>query len=46
MAGLDLTAYDAALKQHYTSERVKDLVYKNNPLFAMMPKYENFGGRK
>jgi hypothetical protein len=44
-SGLDLTAFDAALKQHYTSDRVEDMVYRDNPLLAMMPKMENFGGR-
>ena len=42
---LDLTAFDAALKQHYTSDRVENMVYRDNPLMALMPKYENFGGR-
>jgi hypothetical protein len=42
---LDLTSFDAALKQHYTADRVLDLVYKDNPLFALMPKYESFGGK-
>lgn len=42
---LDLTSFDAALKQHYTSERVENMVYRENPLMALMPKYENFGGK-
>ena len=42
---LDMTSFDAALKQHYTSDMVLDLVYKDNPLLALMPKYENFGGK-
>ena len=42
---LDLTSFDAALKQHYTSDMIINMVYKDNPLFALMPKYENFGGR-
>lgn len=42
---LDLTSFDAALKQHYTDERVENMVYADNPLLAMIPKYENFGGR-
>ena len=33
-----------ALKQHYKKERVKEMAYKNNPLLALMPKYESFGG--
>lgn len=41
---LDLTSFQAALKQHYTNERVENMVYKDNPLFAMIPKYEQFGG--
>ena len=42
---LDMTSFDAALKQHYTADRVLDMVYKDNPLFALMPKYESFGGK-
>jgi hypothetical protein len=41
----DLTVYDAALKQHYTADKVENLVYKDNPLYAMLPKMEAFGGR-
>jgi hypothetical protein len=42
---LDMSSFDAALKQHYTSDRVLNMVYKDNPLFALMPKYESFGGK-
>jgi hypothetical protein len=42
---LDLTTFDAALKQHYTSERVENMVYRDNPFFALVPKYESFGGK-
>jgi hypothetical protein len=42
---LDMTSFDAALKQHYTDETVLNLVYKDNPLLALMPKYESFGGK-
>ena len=42
---LDLTAFDAALKQHYTSERVENMVYRDNPFMALVPKYEAFGGK-
>jgi len=42
---LDLTSFDAALKQHYTDDMVQNLVYRDHPLLAMMPKYEEFGGR-
>lgn len=43
--GLDLTSFGAALKQHYTSDRVENMVYKDNPLLAMMAKMESFGGK-
>ena len=42
---LDLTSFDAGLKQHYTSDRVENMVYMDNPLLALMAKMENFGGR-
>lgn len=43
--GLDLASFDAALKQHYTADRVENLTYENNPLYALMTKMETFGGR-
>jgi len=42
---LDLTSFDAALKQHYTDDMVENMVYKDNPLLAMLPKMESFGGK-
>lgn len=45
MAALDLTSFEGALKQHYTDDRVHNMVYKDNPLLALMPKYEQFGGK-
>lgn len=44
MASLDTTAYAAALKVHYTGDRMENMVYKDNPLLALIPKYEKFGG--
>ena len=41
---LDMTTFAAALKQHYVDFTVKNMVYKNNPLFALMRKDEKFGG--
>lgn len=41
---LNLTTFAAALKQHYTADMVENMVYKDNPLLALIPKYENFGG--
>lgn len=43
--GLDMTSFDAALKQHYTNDAIENMVYKDNPFFALIPKMENFGGR-
>lgn len=45
MASLDLTSFASALKQHYTRDRVENMVYKDNPLLAIMPKYKQFGGK-
>lgn len=42
---LDMTSFDAALKQHYTNDRVENMVYKDNPLLALLPKMKNFGGK-
>jgi hypothetical protein len=42
---LDMTSFASALKQHYTSDRVENMVYKDNPLLAMLPKMESFGGK-
>tara|TARA_R110000824_G_scaffold240999_1_gene429656 strand:- start:311 stop:1558 length:1248 start_codon:yes stop_codon:yes gene_type:complete len=38
------TTVSEALKEHYKPLRVKEMVYTNNPLLALMPKYEKFGG--
>lgn len=42
---LDLTSFASALKAHYTSDKVENMVYMDNPLLAIMPKYESFGGK-
>ena len=41
---LNMTTFAAALKQHYTNERIENMVYKDNPFLAMVAKYEDFGG--
>ena len=41
---LDVGTVTEALKEHYKPLRVQNMVYKDNPLFAMMPKYTKFGG--
>lgn len=43
--GLDLTSFDAALKEHYTDDRVQDMTYSAGAFFALVPKFTNFGGR-
>jgi hypothetical protein len=42
---LSLSSFEAALKVHYTDLRVKNLVYRNNPWLAAIPKMEAFGGK-
>ena len=39
-----MTTFAAALKQHYTTDRIENMVYKDNPFLAMVAKYEDFGG--
>jgi hypothetical protein len=46
MASLDISAFDFALKEWYTTHKVESMVYKDNPLLAMMAKYETFKGDK
>jgi hypothetical protein len=41
---LNMTTFAAALKQHYTDEKIENMVYKDNPFLAMVSKYEDFGG--
>ena len=41
---LDVGTVTEALKEHYKPLRVQNMVYKDNPLLAMMPKYTKFGG--
>ncbi len=38
------TVVTEALKEHYKPQRIKEMVYKNNPLLALIPKYTKFGG--
>ena len=45
MTALNMDTFEAALKVHYTDLRVKNLVYRNNPFLAAVPKYEYFGGK-
>lgn len=42
---LNMTTFDAALKSHYTTDRVVDLCYTDHPLLAMVPKMTRFGGK-
>lgn len=45
MTVLNLTSFDAALKEHYTPQRVKMLSYEDRPLLGLLPKYTKFGGK-
>ena len=44
MAGLDLTAFDAMMKERYPSWEVLRMVFKRNPVLALLPRDENFVG--
>lgn len=37
--------FDASLKQIYRPSNVKKLTYEDRPLYALLPKFEGFGGR-
>lgn len=39
---LDLISLDAAMKQYYNDAMYEELVYKDNPLLALLPKDEKF----
>ena len=41
---LNMTTFASALKSPYTNDRIENMVYKDNPLLALVAKYENFGG--
>lgn len=43
--GLDLTTFNAALKEYYSQDYVENLVYKKNPFLAMVPKQPKFPGK-
>lgn len=42
---LDLAAMNAALKELYSGQVVENLVYRDNPTLAMLPKMTSFGGK-
>ena len=41
---LNLVTVSEGLKEHYQDFRIKNMVYKNNPLLGLLPKYTNFTG--
>lgn len=44
MTALTVSSASAALKTYYSNQRVQDMMYKDNPLYALMPKYKDFYG--
>jgi len=42
---LDMVSFDAALKEHYTDQRVENMVYQDNPFLALVSKSTEFRGR-
>jgi len=45
MSSLDMTSFDAALKQHYTNDEIMRMTYKDHPFLALVPKMTDFGGK-
>lgn len=45
MASFNLNNFDSAMKHMYPYKKVENLIYKNNPLLAMIPKETKFPGR-
>lgn len=41
---MDMTKFGPALKQLYTDQKVENLTYPENPLYAMVEKYNSFFG--
>lgn len=45
MASLNMTSFASGLKQLYTPEKIQNLTYMDNPLWALLPKSEKFYGK-
>jgi hypothetical protein len=45
MTALNMTSFDAALKEHYKDDVVRRMTYQDNPFHAMLPKMTDFGGK-
>jgi len=43
-SGADLTAYSSSLKELYPQSKIITATYTANPFFALLPKFEKFGG--
>lgn len=45
MAALDVTSASAALKVYYSNQRLIEMMYKDNPFYALIPKVKDFYGK-
>src|ERR1044072_2444163 len=45
MASLDVTSASSALKVYYSTQRITEMMYQDNPLYALMPKVKDFYGK-
>ncbi len=45
MAGTDLTNFEPLLKEMYSDDNILNLVYKDNPFLALVPKVEDAQGK-
>jgi hypothetical protein len=44
-SGMNLAAMTAALKEYYTDDMIMNMTYRDNPLYALIPKQEDFEGK-
>lgn len=45
MTALNTTSFEAALKVHYTNDRIVRAAYEDHPFLALLPKMNRFGGK-
>lgn len=46
MASLDVTSASSVLKTYYSNQRVTQMMYKDAPLYALLPKIKDFYGKQ
>jgi hypothetical protein len=46
MAALDVSSASSVLKTYYSNQRVQNMLYKDAPLYALLPKIKDFYGKQ